>query len=863
MAALPSSRSTLRQWLLSSAAVVAIGAGVTISVPAYADFAQGAKAYEKGDYSAAYRAWLPLARAGDAAAQRNIGQLYRLGQGVPKDLAVAANWYRLAAEQGLARAQANLGVMYLRGEGVAQDHGPAANWFLKAAEQGHAISQYNLALLYEQGLGVERNRTKAVGWLQRAAEGGHDPAGEQLAQLLNDKVAPAAGPPAGGPARPADAVAQAPVEPARPGSREGLPPMPAGDAKERSAEVARVAPPAPAGPRDRSAETMVVTRAAPTQSGSDDARLAVTPPRQPDPQIAALPKNAPPPKAPAATVDLAKLRPAPGRAAADSAARTVPAKVEAMAPAAVPPRREAPIKPPAPPEVFIPLPTFIHREAAGDAARMASTDPIIVPPSTLILREAAEDTINHPPLLTTSDKPAPAFIVGEAERQRAMTPPPPPADADSDAHVFRDPDPLELSAAPALSERLTPTSRPVPSFLVAEAERGLPPAPLPRVPSVPVVLAPVLAERQEALPVAPLAPSERRIGDMAGERGPRPPATQDLAMLPPSPVVPTADDRREPAPPAAALADPPAPERGPAPIARGAVAAMPPVPPSAPSLVETRPTVAPPLAADEVVLGPVAPLATRAGGTWIPDLLRREAEREREVARAAEEWARRSTAVESRLSTYYQRATADPVMPVPAFLRAEPVTARLRAFDDIPAPLFLRHEAESDRLTEPTGGIHAFLKREAMEDAITARPRFVRPTEADVRRQADAVEKDRAVRADNVVAKVDRPPVATLDRNHKTAVENGIAAYLARDYAKALQLWEPAAEGGDPDAQFFLGGLYQDGLGVARSLVIAHVWFSRAVLAGHARAPGSLAMLRRVMTEAQYAEAVERANKKK
>ena len=92
--------------------------------PALADLTDGVRFYEAGDYDHAYAEWLPLARAGNAAAQRNIGQLYRLGLGVPQDRIVAANWLRLAARQGLARAQSNLATMYLRGEGIGQEDSP-------------------------------------------------------------------------------------------------------------------------------------------------------------------------------------------------------------------------------------------------------------------------------------------------------------------------------------------------------------------------------------------------------------------------------------------------------------------------------------------------------------------------------------------------------------------------------------------------------------------------------------------------------------------------------------------------------------------------------------------------------------------
>ena len=60
----------------------------------------------------------PRCEQGHAAAQFNLGVMYDRNEGVPKDDAGAARWYRLAAEQGVAPAQYNLGVMYANGEGV-------------------------------------------------------------------------------------------------------------------------------------------------------------------------------------------------------------------------------------------------------------------------------------------------------------------------------------------------------------------------------------------------------------------------------------------------------------------------------------------------------------------------------------------------------------------------------------------------------------------------------------------------------------------------------------------------------------------------------------------------------------------------
>lgn len=152
---------------------------------AWAGFADGVKAYEAGDYTGAYAAWAPLAERGDVAAMRNLGHLYRWGQGVERDIQQAMHWYRRAAETGFARAQANLAAIYLQGdEGVSIDYAEAHKWFEAAAKQGHAVAQYNLGLMYELGLGVEKNEAIALGWYNNAAKTGQPDALERLSLLV-------------------------------------------------------------------------------------------------------------------------------------------------------------------------------------------------------------------------------------------------------------------------------------------------------------------------------------------------------------------------------------------------------------------------------------------------------------------------------------------------------------------------------------------------------------------------------------------------------------------------------------------------------------------------------------------------------
>ena len=75
---------------------------------------------------------------GFATAQNNLGEMYRLGHGVPQDYAEAMRWYRRAAEGDLPIAQSNLGTVYLAGLGVRRDYVEAARWYRLAAEQRFA-----------------------------------------------------------------------------------------------------------------------------------------------------------------------------------------------------------------------------------------------------------------------------------------------------------------------------------------------------------------------------------------------------------------------------------------------------------------------------------------------------------------------------------------------------------------------------------------------------------------------------------------------------------------------------------------------------------------------------------------------------
>jgi TPR repeat protein len=95
--------------------------------------------------------------------------MYYLGQGVAKDNAEAALWFKKAADQGIADAQYNLGVLHYQGTGVKQDYAEAFRLYSLSAEKGYALAQYNLGLMYLQGAGVPKDPVRAYIWLDLAS----------------------------------------------------------------------------------------------------------------------------------------------------------------------------------------------------------------------------------------------------------------------------------------------------------------------------------------------------------------------------------------------------------------------------------------------------------------------------------------------------------------------------------------------------------------------------------------------------------------------------------------------------------------------------------------------------------------------
>ena len=70
--------------------------------------------------------------------------------------------------------------------------------------------------------------------------------------------------------------------------------------------------------------------------------------------------------------------------------------------------------------------------------------------------------------------------------------------------------------------------------------------------------------------------------------------------------------------------------------------------------------------------------------------------------------------------------------------------------------------------------------------------------------------------------------------------QKGLRAVDAEDYEAAMEAFLPLAERGDPRVQFALGHMYENALGVGRSVTDAASWYRRAAKRGHAEAQNNL-----------------------
>ncbi len=127
-----------------------------------------------GNFGAAADALDGPSKAGEIAAMNNLAFLYVVGKGVDRDLAKALDLLVPMANAGWALAQYNLGIVYSTQPDILAD--PAAaqeiatTWFRAAAHGGHVQAQFQLGVRSYLGTGTEKDGPAALAWLALARQ---------------------------------------------------------------------------------------------------------------------------------------------------------------------------------------------------------------------------------------------------------------------------------------------------------------------------------------------------------------------------------------------------------------------------------------------------------------------------------------------------------------------------------------------------------------------------------------------------------------------------------------------------------------------------------------------------------------------
>ncbi|HEY8253138.1 MAG TPA: tetratricopeptide repeat protein [Rhizomicrobium sp.] len=143
------------------------------AAPVTPSVAAGTVAASNRDFALALANFKPLAEAGDADAERAMGQLLMQNCTGLQDKPAGVEWLTKAAAAGNMSARNQLGLAYLTGHGVPLDDNKAFALFSQTAAAGNAFGQMELGYLYRAGRGVPQDRYQGLQWTVKAAEQGN------------------------------------------------------------------------------------------------------------------------------------------------------------------------------------------------------------------------------------------------------------------------------------------------------------------------------------------------------------------------------------------------------------------------------------------------------------------------------------------------------------------------------------------------------------------------------------------------------------------------------------------------------------------------------------------------------------------
>lgn len=237
----------------------------------------GIEAWQQSDYTKAVAIWMPLATKGDADAQFNLGQAYRLGRGVPTNVAAAKTWFERAAAQGHVDAQTTLGLLlFQNGDQIG-----GLKWLKKASDQGEARAMLVYGTALVNGDGVPQDPILGYALVSGAASQGLAPAKQTLDQL--DQMMPAAD------RKRALAMALGRPKPAAPSTNAKEAPL----KTEKLASATSTPKPSPKTAKKKVAASITPAEDTPAQSAPQPEQVASADPSPPPPNAEEKPVQKP------------------------------------------------------------------------------------------------------------------------------------------------------------------------------------------------------------------------------------------------------------------------------------------------------------------------------------------------------------------------------------------------------------------------------------------------------------------------------------------------------------------------------------------------------------------------------------------
>ena len=139
--------------------------------------------------------WLIEASQSTPKAALRLGEIYRRGEIVPKDVGKAVEWFTKATQfiSSALKAKKTLGAMYASGELGAIDINISSKWYSEVVEicnkklneglPNPSEYAYELAELYENGTEVRKDKERATNLYMQAANLKHSKAIKRLEEL--------------------------------------------------------------------------------------------------------------------------------------------------------------------------------------------------------------------------------------------------------------------------------------------------------------------------------------------------------------------------------------------------------------------------------------------------------------------------------------------------------------------------------------------------------------------------------------------------------------------------------------------------------------------------------------------------------